>query len=263
MNQDDRRKYLIKGLLKERPEYENMQIPSDAGEQRMLLRSLMNIRMPGEMDHAFLQIQDAYLSEENEKKGTVTLADIREVQPDLSIWRGDITRLRVGAIVNAANSGMTGCYQPCHNCIDNCIHTYAGIQLRNYCNHMMIKQRHEEPTGQAKITPAFNLPCDYVIHTVGPIWYGGRDKEEELLASCYFNSMKLALENGIRKIAFPSISTGVYSFPVELAAKVAVHTVNRFLQDNPDSFDMVEWVLFDTHTEAVYEAEVDKLYKMG
>ena len=127
MNQDDRRKYLIKGLLKERSEYENLQIPSDAVEQKMLLRSLMNIRMPGEMDHAFLQIQDAYLSEENREKGIVTLADVEEVQPDLSIWKGDITRLRVGAIVNAANSGMTGCYQPCHNCIDNCIHTYAGI----------------------------------------------------------------------------------------------------------------------------------------
>lgn len=112
------------------------------------------------------------MAEENEKKGIVTFADIREVQPDLSIWKGDITRLKVGAIVNAANSGMTGCYQPCHNCIDNCIHTYAGIQLRNYCNHMMIKQRHEEPTGQAKITPAFNLPCDHVIHTVGPIVQG-------------------------------------------------------------------------------------------
>ena len=106
MNQDDRRKYLIKGLLKERLEYENMQIPEDASEQKMLLRLLMNIRMPGEMDHAFLQIQDAYLSEENEKKGIVTLADIREIQPDLSIWKGDITRLKVGAIVNAANSGM-------------------------------------------------------------------------------------------------------------------------------------------------------------
>ena len=123
MNQNDRRKYLMKGLLKERPEYENMQIPSDAGKQKILLRSLMTIRMPGEMDHAFLQIQDAYLSEENEKKGTVTLADIREVQPDLYIWKGDITRLGVGAIVNAANSGLTGCYQHCHKCIENCIHT--------------------------------------------------------------------------------------------------------------------------------------------
>ena len=140
MNQDDRRRSLIEELLKEKPEYANMQIPSDSGEQKTLLRSLMNVRMPGEMDAMFLQIQDAYLSEENEKKGIVTFADIREVQPDLSIWKGDITRLKVGAIVNAANSGMTGCYQPCHNCIDNCIHTYAGIQLRNYCNNMMIKQ---------------------------------------------------------------------------------------------------------------------------
>ena len=115
-------------------------------------------------------------------------------------------------------------------------------------------------TGEAKITKAYNLPCDYVIHTVGPIWNAGRNREEELLANCYFNSMKLAMDNGIRSIAFPSISTGVYSFPVELAAKIAVHTVNRFLQDNPDCFDLVEWVLFDTHTESVYEAEVDKLY---
>lgn len=121
MNQDDRRRSLIEELLKEKPEYANMQIPSDSGEQKTLLRSLMNVRMPGEMDAMFLQIQDAYLSEENEKKGIVTFADIREVQPDLSIWKGDITRLKVGAIVNAANSGMTGCYQPCHNCIDNAI----------------------------------------------------------------------------------------------------------------------------------------------
>ena len=123
MNQNDRRRYLIKGLLKERPEYENMQIPADVSEQKMLLRSLMNIRMPGEMDDAFLHVQDAYLIEENRKKGIVTLADMGEKQPDLYIWKGDITRLKVGAIVNAANSGMTGCYHPCHNCIDNCIHT--------------------------------------------------------------------------------------------------------------------------------------------
>ena len=117
MNQDERRRYLIEGLLKEQPGYANMQIPPETAQQKILLRSLMNIRMPRKIDHAFLQIQDAYLSEENEKKGIVTLADIREVQPDLSIWKGDITRLKVGAIVNAANSGMTGCYQPCHNCI--------------------------------------------------------------------------------------------------------------------------------------------------
>ena len=134
-------------------------------------------------------------------------------------------------------------------------HRAAGPELLAECRTL-----HGCETGEAKITKAYNLPCDYVIHTVGPIWNGGRNREEELLANCYFNSMKLAMDNGIRSIAFPSISTGVYSFPVELAAKIAVHTVNRFLQDNPDCFDLVEWVLFDTHTESVYEAEVDKLY---
>ena len=137
------------------------------------------------------------------------------------------------------------------------IHRAAGPELLVECRTL-----HGCETGEAKITKAYNLPCDYVIHTVGPIWNGGRNREEELLANCYFNSMKLAMDNGIRSIAFPSISTGVYSFPVELAAKIAVHTVNRFLQDNLDSLDLVEWVLFDTHTESVYEAEVDQLYKM-
>ena len=135
------------------------------------------------------------------------------------------------------------------------VHRAAGPELLAECRTL-----HGCVTGEAKITKAYNLPCDYVIHTVGPIWNGGRDREEELLANCYFNSMKLAMDNGIRSIAFPSISTGVYSFPVELAAKIAVHTVNRFLQDNPDCFDLVEWVLFDTHTESVYEDEVDKIY---
>ena len=229
MNQDDRRKYLIKGLLKERPEYENMQIPSDAGEQKMLLRSLMNIRMPGEIDPAFLQIQDAYLSEENEKKGIVTLADIREVQLDLYIWKGDITRLGVGAIVNAANSGMTGCYQPCHNCIDNCIHTHAGIQLRNYCSDLMEKQGHEEPTGMAKITPAFNLPCEYVIHTVGPIVRGKLTAlHRRQLSSCYRSCMELADQNQVCSIAFCCISTGVFMFPNEEAAEIAVQTVKDY-----------------------------------
>ena len=253
MNQDDRRKYLIKGLLKERPEYENMQIPSDAGEQKMLLRSLMNIRRPGKIDHAFLQVQDEYLSEENEKKGIVTLADIREVQPDLSIWKGDITRLRVGAIVNAANSGMTGCYQPCHNCIDNCIHTYSGIQLRNYCNDMMIKQRHEEPTGQAKITPAFNLPCRYVLHTVGPIISGRVTKEDkELLASCYRSCLELAAENDLESVAFCCISTGEFHFPNEQAAEIAVRTVKEFLKKQT-SVKKVIFNVFKDLDKAIYE----------
>ena len=133
--------------------------------------------------------------------------------------------------------------------VDGAIHRAAGPELLAECRTL-----HGCETGEAKITKAYNLPCDYVIHTVGPIWNGGRNREEELLANCYFNSMKLAMDNGIRSIAFPSISTGAYGFPVELAANIAVHTVNRFLQDNLNSFDLVEWVLFDTHTESVYEA---------
>ena len=160
------------------------------------------------------------------------------------------TKLKVDAIVNAANSSLLG-----GGGVDGAIHRAAGPELLAECRTL-----HGCETGEAKITKGYNLPCDYVIHTVGPIWNGGRNREEELLANCYFNSMKLAMDNGIRSIAFPSISTGVYSFPVDAAAKVAVHTVNRFLQENPDSFDLGEWVLFDTHAESVYEAEVDNLY---
>ena len=233
MNQNDRRKYLIKGLLKERPEYENMQIPSDAGEQKMLLRSLMNIRMPEEIDPAFLQIQDAYLSEENEKKGIVTLADIREMQPDLYIWKGDITRLGVGAIVNAANSGMTGCYHPCHNCIDNCIHTYAGIELRLKMHEIMTKQGHEEETGKAKITSGYNLPAKYILHTVGPIiQWEVTGKEEELLASCYRECLKLAADTGAESVAFCCLSTGVFRFPQQRAAEIATETVKNYINED-------------------------------
>ena len=165
--------------------------------------------------------------------------------------KGDITKITdVQAIVNAANNSLLG-----GGGVDGAIHRAAGPELLVECRTL-----HGCDTGEAKITKAYNLPCDDVIHTVGPIWNGGRNREEELLANCYFNSMKLAMDNGIRSIAFPFISTGAYGFPVELAAKIAVHTVNRFLQDNPDSFDLVEWVLFDTQTESVYEAKVDKLY---
>ena len=163
---------------------------------------------------------------------------------------GDITKVtEVQAIVNAANNSLLG-----GGGVDGAIHRAAGPGLLAECQTL-----HGCETGEAKITKAYNLPCDYVIHTVGPIWNGGGNREEELLASCYYNSMKLAKDNGIRSIAFPSISTGVYGFPVDLAAKIAVYTVNRFLQDNPDSFDFVKWVLFDVHTESVYEAEVDKI----
>ena len=166
--------------------------------------------------------------------------------------RGDITKIQdVQAIVNAANNSLLG-----GGGVDGTIHRAAGPELLAECRTLNGCE-----TGQAKITKAYHLPCDYVIHTVGPIWYGGKNKEEELLASCYYNSMQVAMENGIRTIAFPSISTGIYHFPVELAAKIAVHTVARFLDENKGKFDLVEWVLFDENTEKIYKTEVDRLYK--
>lgn len=168
--------------------------------------------------------------------------------------RGDITKIQgVQAIVNAANSSLLG-----GGGVDGAIHRAAGPELLSECRLLGGCK-----TGQAKITKGYNLPCDYVIHTVGPVWNGGKKKEEELLASCYYNSMQVAMDNGIRTIAFSSISTGIYHFPVELAAKIAVHTVASFLDENEGKFDLVKWVLFDENTEKVYEAEVDILYKEG
>ena len=166
--------------------------------------------------------------------------------------KGDITKINdVEAIVNAANNSLLG-----GGGVDGAIHRAAGPELLAECRTL-----HGCETGQAKVTKAYNLPCDYVIHTVGPIWNGGRSNEEDLLASCYFHSMQVALEHGIRSIAFPSISTGVYRFPVELAAKIAVKTVSSFLEDTENSFDLVEWVLFDDNTVSVYEKEVEKMYE--
>jgi O-acetyl-ADP-ribose deacetylase (regulator of RNase III) len=246
MNQTEKRIYLIEELKKESPRFRKMQIPADSDGQRTLLRSLMNVRWAAPITEEFSRIQDEYLQEVNKERGIVTLEELEEKEPDIYLWQGDITRLKAGAIVNAANSGMTGCYSPCHNCIDNCIHTYAGIQLRNTCQEMMDKLaaqhggQYEEPTGLAKITPAYNLPCDYVIHTVGPIVQGKlTDRHEELLASCYRSCLALADENKIGSIAFCCISTGVFMFPNDRAARIAVDTVRAYKQTTGSSIKVI------------------------
>ena len=210
-----------------------LEIPSDEYNQERLLRSLFNIRMPKPVTNDFLQIQDAYLQEENSRKGITDIADLAPVQDHLYIWQGDITTLKCDAIVNAANSQMLGCFSPCHGCIDNAIHTYAGVQLRNKCNEIMTVQGFDEPTGQAKITSAYNLPCEYVIHTVGPIVSGRlTDKDCELLKSCYLSCLKLAGENGCKSIAFCCISTGVFGFPQKEAAQIAVKAVKEYQKEH-------------------------------
>lgn len=229
MTQAERRLYLIKYLLAEdgRSGHYEPEAMSDR-EQKDLLRSLVNIRMPAPLSEEFVLIQDEYLKQELAKKGVTDIDDLAPVENDIFLWQGDITTLRCDTIVNAANSQLLGCFRPLHNCIDNCIHTYAGIQLRNKCNEIMQKQGCEEPTGQAKITPAFNLPCKYVIHTVGPIANGKPDEtDKKLLASCYTECLKLAEKNGLKSIAFCCISTGVFGFPQREAAQIAVDTVRE------------------------------------
>lgn len=232
MTQAERRKYLIAALLREQPQYAGLTIPADAQGQKDLLRSLMNVRMPKPISRDFLQVQDEYLQNERDKRGITDGAKLPSIPGDsrMVLWQGDITTLKVDAIVNAANSGMLGCFQPLHSCIDNIIHSRSGMQLRLLCNDLMRAQGHAEPTGQAKITPAFNLPSKYILHTVGPIIYGPVSKQDcEALASCYRSCLELAMENGCRSIAFCCISTGEFHFPNDMAAEIAVQTVTSFL----------------------------------
>ncbi|MCD8036265.1 MAG: protein-ADP-ribose hydrolase [Clostridiales bacterium] len=240
MTQDERRIYLIKELLAEKPQYKDMEIPENKQEQWLLLRALFNIRMPKAVSDEFIEIQDAYLQAEIQRKGIIDIFDLTPVQDGIYIWQGDITTLRCGAIVNAANSQMLGCFCPNHGCIDNAIHTYSGIQLRAACSEIMKKQGHEERTGDAKITPAFNLPCNYVIHTVGPIiggWLTSKDKE--LLASCYRSCLKLADENNIKSIAFCCISTGEFHFPNDKAAEIAVKKVKEYKEQTHSEIKVI------------------------
>ena len=230
MNQAQRRLFLIKSLLNEKTEYRDMAIPAEPEHQRQLLRGLMNIRNSRPIDVDFLAVQDDYLQGELAAKGITDIENLVPVQPGLYLWQGDITTLKCDAIVNAANAGLTGCYIPSHRCIDNAIHTFAGVELRLACAELMEQQGYPEPTGQAKITPAFNLPCKYVLHTVGPIVKGRVTKQDEaLLASCYRSCLELAAENGLESVAFCCISTGEFHFPNEQAAQIAIETVKQFM----------------------------------
>ena len=253
MNQSEKRLFLIQSLLNERPSCQKQIIPADSERQKILLRGLMNVRRPVRIGADFLQVQDAYLQGETVAKGITDIADLTPIQPGLYLWQGDITTLKCDAIVNAANSGMTGCYIPNHRCIDNAIHTFAGVELRLACEELMEQQGYPEPTGQAKITPAFNLPCRYVLHTVGPIIDGRvTQRDRELLASCYRSCLELAAENGLESVAFCCISTGEFHFPNELAAEIAVRTVKDFLKKQT-SVKKVIFNVFKDLDKTIYE----------
>lgn len=252
MNQQERRLYLIRELLQETQE-PSLTIPTDFLAQKQLLRGLMNIRPPRPISQSFLRIQDAYLQEEQRKKGIVSLDTLSPIQPGIYLWRGDITTLSCDAIVNAANSGITGCYVPNHHCIDNCIHTFAGVQLRLACANLMQQQGYAEPTGQAKITPAYNLPCRYILHTVGPIISGRVSrKDRAALASCYHSCLELAAAHQLESVAFCCISTGEFHFPNEQAAEIAVQTVQQFLRQET-SVKQVIFNVFKDVDQAIYK----------
>ena len=252
MTQRERRLWLIFWLLRERPEYAGMEVPGDEEEQKSLLRALLNVRMPEPVTDEFIAIQDAYLQEETRRKGVTRLDDLVPVQEDIYIWKGDITTLECDAIVNAANSQMLGCFYPCHGCIDNAIHTFAGVQLRAECAHIMEKQGHQEETGKAKLTRAYNLPCKYVLHTVGPIIRGRPTRrDEELLASCYRSCLELAQRNAVKSVAFCCISTGEFHYPNEEAAEIAVSTVRRFLAERNSDIRVI-FNVFKQSDEDIY-----------
>ena len=252
MNQSERRQYLIRSLLNENPAYHDWGVPQDADDQKRLLRGLMNVRPAQNSGAEFLKIQDEYLREVTAQKGVTDADSLSPVQPGIYLWQGDITTLKCDAIVNAANSGMTGCYVPNHRCIDNAIHTFAGVQLRLACDQIMQKQGYPEPTGQAKITPAFNLPCRYVIHTVGPIIADAPTKRDcELLESCYRACLNLATANNLESVAFCCISTGEFHFPNEQAAEIAVRTVKDFLHQ-PTSVKKVIFNVFKEIDKSIY-----------
>ncbi len=250
MTQEERRIFLLKTLLSEKTKYQQIEIPSDEQEQWRLLRSLFNIRMPKPASDEFIKVQDAYLKEEISRKGITDFTELEPIRDGLYLWRGDITTLKCDAVVNAANSQMLGCFCPNHGCIDNAVHTFSGIQLRLECSEIMNKQGKCEPTGKAKITKAYNLPCKYILHTVGPIVRGTVGKtDKKLLSSCYRSCLELAEKNNIKNIAFCCISTGEFHFPNKEAAKLAVKTVSEYKEQTQSEIE----VIFNAFKEIDYD----------
>lgn len=258
MNREKQIRQLNALLLGEMPEYEDFSksLPQDTDSQRRLLRSLMNLRPPLPLGEAFLTIQDELLSAEREEKGIVEgmALPAAAAHPQIVLWQGDITRLRVDAIVNAANSALLGCFHPCHGCIDNAIHSAAGLQLREECRRIIERQGHPEPAGQAKLTGGYNLPARYVLHTVGPIVQGavtGSDRKE--LAACYRSCLKLAAQQHLESVAFCCISTGEFHFPQREAAEIALHTVAGFLRQSTSVSRVIFNVFKDRDAEIYRE----------
>ncbi|MCR5108468.1 MAG: protein-ADP-ribose hydrolase [Lachnospiraceae bacterium] len=260
MKQVERLNYLIKEFINDSEDYKNPDVPLDIMEKKRILRSLMNVRMPKTISPEVLKIQNEYLKECAKEKGIVEPKDIPAIKNSLSIWQGDITRLSVDAIVNAANSQMLGCFVPMHTCIDNCIHTYAGIQLRAECSRKMTKLRikygkdYEQPTAVPLLTDAYNLPSRKIIHIVGPIVQNRLTPElEKDLADCYINILKMCVENRLQSVAFCCISTGVFRFPNERAAEIAVGTVKKWLDRNPERIERIIFNVFTDEDRIIYE----------
>ena len=263
MTQNERLDDLVEEFKNDSVRYKDLTAPSDTAGKRQLLRSLMNIRMPKELPKQVLKVQDEYLAEWAEEKGVVQLSDIPVINNSLSIWQGDITRLAVDAIVNAANSQMLGCFIPMHTCIDNCIHSFAGVQLRAECSRKMDRMRirygrdYEQPTAVPMLTDAYNLPAKKIVHIVGPIVQDGLTPElEKDLADCYRNTLDLCAENDLRSVAFCCISTGVFHFPNRRAAKIAVHTVKEWLEAHSGEVERVIFNVFKDEDREYYESEL-------
>ncbi|MBD5627167.1 MAG: protein-ADP-ribose hydrolase [Desulfovibrio sp.] len=222
--------------------------PPDVAAKQTLLRALMNLHSGEGLPAEFFALQDEELAAQKRSRGVVEVSQVAPSPkfPHLRLWRGDITRLAADAIVNAANRQLLGCFHPLHNCIDNIIHSRAGLQLRAECRKLMQAQGHEEPVGSAKITPAYNLPARWVIHTVGPIVEGDAPTPRQCreLAACYAACLDLARHHGLESLAFCCISTGVFHFPNALAARIAVETVLEALGTAPFAT-----VIFDVFTD--------------